>query len=128
MCLWKTNIVLPAILGRAASKWCFATAIISYAGLRMFPMKPSFRIWAGRCKNLRNIGKPFAGIQNAAYMLDLSAYLFHRMTGEWAYEFAGARATNLVDIPSRTWDAAMSFPAPPCTQNRIAESSEKSAC
>ena len=67
-------------------------------------------------------------IQNTAYMLDLSAYLFHRMTGEWAYEFTGARATNLVDIPSRTWDAAMfeliHFPRR-LVPKRIAGSSEK---
>ncbi|MDO5548767.1 MAG: FGGY family carbohydrate kinase [Eubacteriales bacterium] len=45
--------------------------------------------------------------ENAAYMLDLSAYLFHRMTGEWAYEFTGSRATCLVDIEKRTWDPEM---------------------
>lgn len=46
-------------------------------------------------------------IENASYMLDLSAYLFHKMTGEFAYEFTGARATCLLDIENRCWDQKM---------------------
>lgn len=46
-------------------------------------------------------------VQRAAYMLDVSAFLFHRMTGQWAYEFTGSRATCLVDIEKRCWDDAM---------------------
>lgn len=46
-------------------------------------------------------------VERAAYMLDLSAWLFRQLTGEWAYEFTGSRATNLVDIPRRAWDQEM---------------------
>ncbi|MGN1008991.1 MAG: FGGY-family carbohydrate kinase, partial [Butyricicoccus sp.] len=67
-------------------------------------------------------------VQKAAYMLDVSAYLFHKLTSEWAYEFTGARATNLVDIPKRAWDPAMfeliGFPRR-LVPDRIAGSTEK---
>lgn len=46
-------------------------------------------------------------VEKAQYMLDVSAFLFRRMTGAWAYEFTGARATCLVDIERRCWDPAM---------------------
>ena len=46
-------------------------------------------------------------VTRAHAMLDVSAFLFHRMTGEWAYEFTGSRATCLVDIGRRCWDEDM---------------------
>ncbi|MGI6007232.1 MAG: xylulokinase [Ruminococcus sp.] len=46
-------------------------------------------------------------IEKSACMLDVSGWLFHRMTGEWAYEFTGSRATGLVDIENRCWDEKM---------------------
>lgn len=46
-------------------------------------------------------------VQKASYMLDVSAFLFHKLTGEWAYEFTGARATNLVDLSTRRWNPEM---------------------
>lgn len=46
-------------------------------------------------------------VNDARYMLDVSALLFHRMTDEWAYEFTGSRATCLVDLERRCWDPGM---------------------
>lgn len=46
-------------------------------------------------------------VEEARYMLDVSALLFHRMTGEWACEFTGARSSGLLDVERRTWDPAM---------------------
>lgn len=46
-------------------------------------------------------------VDEARYMLDVSAFLFHRLTGVWAYEFTGSRATGLVDLDRRSWDPAM---------------------
>ena len=46
-------------------------------------------------------------VKKASYMLDVSGFLFHRLTGEWAYEFTGSRATCLVDLEKRCWDPDM---------------------
>ncbi len=46
-------------------------------------------------------------VERAYAMLDVSAFLFHRMTGEWVYEFTGSRATCLVDVGRRCWDEDM---------------------
>jgi len=71
-------------------------------------------------------------IVNRAYkMLDVSAFLFRRMTGEWAYEFTGARATCLVDIKNRCWDDEMfqiiGFPKR-LVPEHIASSTERIGC
>lgn len=46
-------------------------------------------------------------VEKSHCMLDVSGWLFRKMTGEWAYEFTGARATGLVDIEKRCWDKKM---------------------
>ena len=46
-------------------------------------------------------------VKQAHKMLDLSGYLLHRLTGEMAYEFTGARTTRLFDVYSGEWDDAM---------------------
>lgn len=43
-------------------------------------------------------------IQDACYMLDISAYLMHKLTGNFLYEFTAARSTCLVDMEKRCWD------------------------
>lgn len=67
-------------------------------------------------------------VSEARYMLDVSALLFHRMTGEWAYEFTGSRATNLVDVERRCWDHEMfdliGFPRR-LVPDRIVDSTER---
>ncbi|MGI6117109.1 MAG: xylulokinase [Bilifractor sp.] len=67
-------------------------------------------------------------VKNASYMLDLSSWLFHKMTDEFAYEFTGARATCLVDIENKCWDQRMfdliGFPRR-LVPERIAVSTEK---
>ena len=42
-------------------------------------------------------------IEKAYAMLDVAAYLIHRLTGEFMYEFTGARATCLLDVDTRQW-------------------------
>lgn len=67
-------------------------------------------------------------VERSKYMLDLSAYLFFKMTGEWAYEFTGSRATCMVDIQRRMWDQKMfdliGFPRK-LVPERIVSSDEK---
>lgn len=46
-------------------------------------------------------------VNKAAYMVDVSGMLFHRMTGQWVCEFTGARSNGLIDIERRCWDPAM---------------------
>lgn len=46
-------------------------------------------------------------VEKAQYMLDVSGLLFHRMTGQWACEFTGARSNGLVDVERRCWSPKM---------------------
>lgn len=67
-------------------------------------------------------------VEKAAWMLDFSAWLFRKMTGEFAYEFTGARATCLVDIEHKCWDQKMfdliGFPRR-LVPERIAQSTDR---
>ena len=53
-------------------------------------------------------------IENAYAMLDVAAFLLKRLTGEFMYEFTGARATCLLDVDTKQWIeerfAAAKFP------------------
>lgn len=42
-------------------------------------------------------------MEKAHHILDVSGLLFHRMTGEWACEFTGARSSGLLNIDRRCW-------------------------
>lgn len=46
-------------------------------------------------------------VEEARYVLDVSAMLFYRMTGEWAYEFTCARSSGLLDVKRHRWNPAM---------------------
>ena len=46
-------------------------------------------------------------IERSSYMLDVSGYLFHKLTGEFVYEFTCGRSTCLMDVETRQWDDAM---------------------
>ncbi len=44
-------------------------------------------------------------IVNRAYkLLDMQGYLLHRLTGNYVYEFTGARTTRLFDVVGGRWD------------------------
>lgn len=45
-------------------------------------------------------------VDKASYMLDVAACLLHRLTGQFVYEFTGARATCLLDVDTGCWDPA----------------------
>ena len=46
-------------------------------------------------------------VKKAQYMLDVSGFLFHRMTDQWVCEITGSRSNGLLNVEKRCWSPEM---------------------